>query len=477
MTLRKAVLLAGTVRQRGRIFLLLGIRKFHFIGIGGAGMSAIAKVLLEMGCQVSGSDLVKSESARKLEYLGAVVFAGHDRQYLGDAEAVVVSTAIPSINPELVAAHAKGIPVYHRSDIVAALMQDRFGVAVAGAHGKTTTTSMISLVLEHGNLDPTIIIGGELEAIGGNSKLGKSQYVVAEADESDGSFIKLAPKIAVVTNIENDHMDYYGTMENIFIAFQDFLHKLPADGLAILCYDNNNIQSITTGLERPFVSYAIDASADYTARNITAEGLRTSFDVFHHEVRLGTITTQVPGKHNVLNALAAVIVGLTLGLTLEQASKGLNVFSGAKRRFETKGREAGVWIVDDYAHHPTEIATTLQAAKGTKPHRLICVFQPHRYTRTNLLKKEFGAAFGAADLLILTEVYSAGETPIPGVNGEVLKQEVQYQTKQQVVYIENKDDIPLYLADVVQPGDLVITMGAGNVYTVGEDLVKRLTDK
>ncbi|MDF2500751.1 MAG: UDP-N-acetylmuramate--L-alanine ligase [Anaerosporomusa subterranea] len=440
-------------------------------------MSAIAKVLLEMGYQVTGSDLVKSESTRKLECLGAVVFAGHDRHHLDNAEAAIVSTAIPSVNPELIAAREKGIPVFHRADMVAALMEDRFGIAVAGAHGKTTTTSMISLVLEHGKLDPTIIIGGELEAIGGNSKLGKSQFVVAEADESDGSFIKLAPKIAVVTNIENDHMDYYGTMENILTAFRDFLHKLPTDGLAIVCFDNSYIRDMADGLGRPFISYAIDASADYTAKNITSEGLRTSFDVFHHETYLGTVTTQVPGRHNVANALAAIIVGLTLGLTLEEASKGLDVFSGVKRRFETKGRQAGVWVVDDYAHHPTEIATTLQAAKGTKPERLICVFQPHRYTRTQLLKKEFGAAFSAADLLILTDVYSAGEAPIQGVNGETLKQEVDRQTQQQVVYIESKDAIALYLAGVVKPGDMVITMGAGNVYTVGEELVKRLTDK
>ncbi|KYZ77106.1 UDP-N-acetylmuramate--alanine ligase [Anaerosporomusa subterranea] len=457
--------------------MLQTMRKIHFIGIGGAGMSAIAKVLLEMGYQVTGSDLVKSESTRKLECLGAVVFAGHDRDHLDDAEAAIVSTAIPSANPELIAAREKGIPVFHRADMVAALMEDRFGIAVAGAHGKTTTTSMISLVLEHGKLDPTIIIGGELEAIGGNSKLGKSQFVVAEADESDGSFIKLAPKIAVVTNIENDHMDYYGTMENILTAFRDFLHKLPTDGLAIVCFDNSYIRDMADGLGRPFISYAIDASADYTAKNITSEGLRTSFDVFHHETYLGTVTTQVPGRHNVANALAAIIVGLTLGLTLEEASKGLDVFSGVKRRFETKGRQAGVWVVDDYAHHPTEIATTLQAAKGTKPGRLICVFQPHRYTRTQLLKKEFGAAFSAADLLILTDVYSAGEAPIQGVNGETLKQEVDRQTQQQVVYIESKDAIALYLAGVVKPGDMVITMGAGNVYTVGEELVKRLTDK
>jgi UDP-N-acetylmuramate--alanine ligase len=461
----------------GEFFLLQEIRKFHFIGIGGAGMSAIAKVLLEMGYQVTGSDLVKSESAKKLERLGAVVFAGHERQHLGDAEAVVVSTAIPSDNPELIAAREKGIRVFHRADLVAALMQDHFGIAVAGAHGKTTTTSMISLVLEHGNLDPTIIIGGELEAIGGNSKLGHSQYVVAEADESDGSFVKLAPKIAVVTNIENDHMDYYGTMENILTAFQNFLHKLPIDGLAILCFDNSYIRDMTVRLARPFVSYAIDSPADYTATNIVSEGLRTSFDVYHHRDRLGTVTTEVPGRHNVANALAALVVGLTLGLTLEEASKGLNVFSGVKRRFETKGRGSDVWVVDDYAHHPTEIATTLQAAKGTKPNRLICVFQPHRYSRTQLLKKEFGAAFSAADLLILTNVYSAGEAPIPGINGETIKQEVDRQTRQQVVYIENKEAIAGYLADIVEPGDMVITMGAGNIYTVGEELVTRLTDK
>ncbi|MDU4959738.1 MAG: UDP-N-acetylmuramate--L-alanine ligase [Sporomusaceae bacterium] len=457
--------------------MLQTIRKFHFIGIGGAGMSAIAKILLEMGYQVTGSDLVKSTGAAKLEQLGAVVFAGHNSRHLGDAEAVVVSTAIPSDNPELLAARTKQIPVFHRADMVAALMQDRFGIAVAGAHGKTTTTSMISLVLEHGLLDPTIIIGGELTAIGGNSKLGKSRYLVAEADESDGSFVKLSPQIAVVTNIENDHMDYYGTMENILNAFQEFLHKLPSDGLAVMCFDNCHIREIAKKLNRTCISYAVDSPADYTARNIVSEGLKTSFDVFHHDNCLGTVTMQVPGRHNVANALAAVVVGLRLGLTLDEAEKGLRVFTGAKRRFETKGRQGGVWVVDDYAHHPTEISTTLRAARGIKPERLICIFQPHRYSRTQLLRKEFGAAFTAADLLVLTDIYSAGEHPIAGISGETLRQEVNCQTQQQVVYIEDKDAIPAYMADIVKPGDLVLTMGAGNIYTVGEELVKRLTDK
>lgn len=456
--------------------MLKSIKKFHFIGIGGAGMSAIAKVLLEMGYQVTGSDLVKSESAKKLERLGAVVFTGHDPNNLGDTEAIVVSTAIPAVNPELLAARERGLPVYHRADMVAALMQDRYGIAVAGAHGKTTTTSMVSLVLEHGKLDPTIIIGGELEAIGGNSKLGASRYLVAEADESDGSFIKLSPQIAIVTNIENDHMDYYGTMENILTAFQDFLHKLPQDGLAILCFDNQYIRNMASTLERPVISYAVDAPAEYTAKNLDTKGLRTSFDVYHHAEYLGTVAIQVPGKHNVSNSLAALIVGLKLGLTLEEAAKGLEAFMGVKRRFQTKGKKAGVWVVDDYAHHPTEIATTLLAAKGTMPNRLICIFQPHRYSRTQLLKKEFGEAFGCADILVLTDIYSAGEKPIPGISGETIKDEIRPLAGQRVVYIKQKEDIASYIAGIVGPGDLVITMGAGNIYTVGEELVERLTD-
>lgn len=455
---------------------MLQTRKFHFIGIGGAGMSAIAKVLLEMGRPVSGSDLTRSESGHKLEQLGATVFTGHDRQNLGSADAIVISTAIPFDNPELVAAKEQGLPIYHRADMVAALMQERFGIAIAGAHGKTTTTSMLSWVLEHGNLDPTIIIGGELESIGGNSKLGNSKILVAEADESDGSFLKLAPDVAIVTNIENDHMDYYGTMENILCAFKEFLYKLPSDGLAVLCFDNEHIRELAADLDRPYVSYALDSAADYTAKITAIDGMFTTFSVYHHGIELGTVVNQVPGKHNVANALAAVIVGMHLGLSLTEAAKGLECFTGVKRRFQTKGKHNGVWVVDDYAHHPTEIKATLQAAKDTLPQRLICVFQPHRYTRTQLLQHEFGNAFAVVDLLILTDIYSAGEMPIPGINGETLKTEVNEQTGQTVVYIKDHTQISEYLLTVITPGDLVITMGAGNVYTVGEELVKRLTD-
>lgn len=453
-------------------------RKFHFIGIGGAGMSAIAKVLLEMGYSVSGSDLNKSETTLKLEALGATIHLGHAAEHVQGAEAVVISTAIPATNPELVAAKAAQLAIYHRADVVAALMATRQGIAVAGAHGKTTTTSMIAVMLEHAGVDPTVIIGGEVDYLKGNAKLGGSVHMVAEADESDGSFLKFSPRLAVVTNIENDHMDFYGTMENILKTFHQFLHKLPeADGLAVLCFDNAHIRNLAQNLERRYISYAVDQPADYTARNIRPQGAVTVYDVYHQEERLGSVTMSVPGRHNVANSLAAVIVGLELGLTLDQISGGLARFQGAKRRFQTKARLQGVWVVDDYAHHPTEIATTLQAARQTEPKRLICVFQPHRYSRTQFLQREFGSAFAASDLLILTDIYSAGEAPIPGISGETIKQQVELQTKQATVYIPDKDKIARYLAEIVEPGDLVITMGAGNIYQAGEALVELLMNE
>ncbi|MGL5512281.1 MAG: UDP-N-acetylmuramate--L-alanine ligase, partial [Sporomusa sp.] len=355
------------------------------------------------------------------------------------------------------------------------LMGKQQGIAVAGAHGKTTTTSIIALMLETAGIDPTIIIGGELESIGGSSKLGHGAYLVAEADESDGSLLKLSPHIAVVTNIENDHMDYYKTMDNILRTFDEFLQKLkPVDGLAVLCFDNSYVRDLASAINRRFVSYALEHDADYTARNIKSDGPMTSFDVYYHGALLGMIRICVPGKHNVANALAAVAVGVETGLSFQQISKGLSQFQGAKRRFQSKGRVKGVWVVDDYAHHPTEITTTLLGARQTEPKRLVCVFQPHRYTRTQFLCRQFGSAFTPADILILTDIYSAGEQPIPGVNGEMLQAEVESQTDQRVIYIPDKDKIARYLAEIVEPGDLVMTMGAGDIYQAGEELVERL---
>lgn len=456
--------------------MLKDIKKIHFVGIGGAGMSAIARILLEMGFEVSGSDLTVSEVTQRLEKMGAKVFIGHDGQNLGDTEAIVLSTAIPDLNPEVMAARERNIRIFHRSDIVAALMAESKGIAVAGAHGKTTTTSMLAVMLENAGVDPTVIIGGDVNYLGGNAKLGAGPYLVAEADESDGSFLKLSPHIAIVTNIENDHMDFYQTMENVLHTFEKFLLKLPKEtGTAVLCFDNNHIKDIAQKLDRSFVSYGVDNhEAEYQARNIDTQGVLTIYDVYRFGQLLGTIKLNVPGKHNILNSLAAVAVGTIVGLSFEEIAEGLALFQGAKRRFQTKARLNGVWIVDDYAHHPTELATTLLAARQTNPKRLVCVFQPHRYSRTMLLRKEFGSAFTSADLLILTDIYAAGEKAIPGIDGETIKEEVERQTAQKVVYIEDKAKIARYLSEIMEAGDLIITMGAGNIYQVGEELIEIL---
>lgn len=458
--------------------MLENIRHFHFVGIGGSGMSAIAKVLLEKGYTVSGSDMSSSEMTQKLAKLGACIFPEHHEENIHGAEALVVSTAIAAANPEIIAAQASGIPVYHRSDLVAALMKRRAGIAVAGAHGKTTTTSMVALLLEHAGLDPAVIIGGELDYIKGNAKWGEGRFLVAEADESDGSFLKFSPQIAVVTNIENDHMDYYKTMENVLQAFRTFLHNLSLqEGLAVVCHDNEYIRAMLPEVKARCLTYGLQAGADFTAENLRANGAQTLYDVYRRGDKLGTIRLNVPGEHNVLNSLAAVIVALESGLSIEQIAEGMGHFYGAKRRFQTKAKLNGVWIVDDYAHHPTEIISTLAAARQTKPKRLICTFQPHRYSRTQLLLQDFGGAFTNCDRVILTEIYAAGEAPIEGIDGETLRLEVERQLKRPVVYIPEREKIARYLAETVESGDLVITMGAGDIYRSGEELIELLTLK
>jgi len=458
--------------------LLKNMNKIHFVGIGGAGMSAIAKVLVEKGYSVSGSDLHGSELVEKLKAQGAKIVQGHKKENVIGVDAIVVSTAIAMDNPEVVAARENNITIFHRSDIVAMLMNQEKGIAVAGAHGKTTTTSMLGVTLDHAGIQPTIIIGGEVDYLGSNAKLGNGEYLVAEADESDGSFLKLLPHIAVVTNIEDDHMDYYGSMENILKTFKQFIRNLSQkDGLAVLCFENENIRNIAPTLERQYLSYAIDYKADYQAANIHIDGAGTSFDVLHNGVNLGRISLRVPGRHNVLNALAATVVGIQLGLSLEQMAAGFVHFNGAKRRFQTKGRIDGIWIVDDYAHHPTEIRTTLIAAKQTKPNRVICAFQPHRYTRTKLLLNDYGSCFKEADILVLTDIYSAGEAPIAGINGETIKKEVEKQTGKEVIYIPKRSQVAPYLQSIAKSGDLILSMGAGDIYRTSEELVALLNEK
>jgi len=451
---------------------LAGLRKIHFVGIGGAGMSPLARILTELGYEVSGSDRGDSEVIENLRELGAKIYLGGQRaENVRGADAIVVSTAIPFDNPEVLAARDLGIKKLHRSDINAALVNEYKGIAVAGSHGKTTTTSMLGVTLHHAGISPTIIVGGEVPDLGTNAVLGKGDYLVSEADESDGSFLKLHPAIAVVTNVEDDHMDHYGTMENIVKAFTQFIENT-ADrgGYAVLCFENENLRHIAQKTTRKVYSYGIEHPADYNAKNIETHEAGIRFDVFHGEEKLGHIELNIPGRHNVLDAMACIVTGLSIGVPFEKIAEGLAAFHGAKRRFQTIARKAGVWIVDDYGHHPTEIAATLKAARQTNPHRLICVFQPHRYSRTQLLHDEFGKAFTAADKLVLTDIYSAGEAPIPGISGETVLKEVEKQTGQDVVYIRDREKIAAYLKDKLEPGDLVITMGAGDIYKTSQEL-------
>ena len=457
--------------------MLQGIRKIHFIGVGGAGMSALARILLDKGYEVSGSDKKMSATAGQLAERGAKIFEGHDAANVKGADAVVVSTAIPENNVEVAAAKSQGIPILHRSDVNAALLNAAKGIAVAGAHGKTTTTSMIGLILEHGGVDPTIIIGGQVDYLAdGNARLGRGEYLVSEADESDGSFLKLMPHIAVVTNVENDHMDHYGTMENIKKAFRQFLENTDEKtGTCVLCAENENLREISKNLPRRVAFYGTSEDAEYRAANIAPEGAGVAFDVEKDGKKLTRVRLNIPGRHNVLNALGSVVTGILCGVSPGKAAEALALFHGAKRRFETKGRAAGVWIVDDYAHHPTEIMATLKAARQTSPKRLICAFQPHRYSRTQLLQKEFGGAFVDADLLVLTDIYSAGEAPIEGVSGETIVSAVAETTGQTTKYIKSRADVAPYLESIVRDGDLVLTMGAGDIYRTGEELLALLS--
>ena len=459
-----------------------GLKKYHFIGIGGVGMSALAKILIELGCEVSGSDAKDSPTLDMLKKLGARIFVGHKAKNILDekgnpVEAIVCSSAIPTDNPEVIAAAKFKVPKLHRSDINAYLLNSRKGIAISGSHGKTTTTSMIGYVLHSANVDPTIIIGGESTDLGTGAILGKSDWLVTEADESDGSFLTLKPAIAVVTNVEDDHLDHYGTMDRIRAAFKIFIENVNREsGVAVLCFDNDNLRGLAKEIDRKIISYAIDHDADFMARNIRTTPKGINFEVIRGEETLGKIQLAIHGRHNVLNALATIATAFEVGLTFEQIAEGLSNFHGAKRRFQTKGRVRNILIVDDYAHHPTEIAATLKAARETKPHKIFCIFQPHRYSRTQLLLKEFGAAFREADNLILTDVYSAGEEKISGVSGASILQEVLSTTNQAVSYIPKREDIAAAIKNELSPGDLVITMGAGDIYKTGEELLDMLKD-
>ncbi len=454
------------------------IEKIHFVGIGGIGMSGIAEVLLNLGYKVSGSDLRQSDTTERLASIGGEIHIGHARENLVNVDVVVTSTAVRADNPEVVEALARMIPVIPRAEMLAELMRMKYGIAIAGTHGKTTTTSMVATILTQGGIDPTIVIGGKLNTLGSNAKLGQGKFLVAEADESDGSFLKLSPTIAVVTNIDADHLDFYSGIEEIKDTFVDFINKVPFYGMAVLCLDDRNIAEIIPRVKKRFVTYGVSSQADIRATNIRLAGNSTSFIAHYKGYRMGEISFGMPGRHNVLNALACIAVAMELDVPFARIQEGFAQFGGVGRRFQIKGEVKGIMVVDDYGHHPAEIRATLAAGKNGWPERrLVVAFQPHRYSRTKELFDEFVTAFYDADVLVVTDIYAASEQPIEGVTAEALAKAIRRHGQKDVTFIADREAIPDHLAGIVQPGDIVLTLGAGNIWQAGEALLEKLRDQ
>jgi UDP-N-acetylmuramate--alanine ligase len=446
----------------------------HFVGIGGIGMSGMAELLLNLGYTVTGSDLRSTDITARLAALGGTVYTGHSAEQITGADVVVVSSAVGPENPECVAARKAMVPVIPRGEMLAELMRLKYGIAVAGAHGKTTTTWITGYILERGGLDPTMVIGGKLNSLGSNARLGQGEFIVAEADESDGSFLRLSPTIAVVTNIDAEHLDFYGDLTRIKEVFLDFINKIPFYGLAVLCLDNEGIQDLIPRIEKRFVTYGLTSQADYQARDVSFHGLKSRYRMFHQGEPLGWVDLSLPGIHNVCNSMASIAVGLELGIPFETSVAALKEVEGVQRRLEVKGStKKGAVVVDDYGHHPTEIKMTLLAARQSWPdQRLVVVFQPHRYTRTQALFDDFTRAFYQADVLVLLPIYGAGEVAIEGVTGEGLYEGIRLHGHKHVVYQESVDGALSYLRDAVAAGDVVLTLGAGDVWKVGAGLLR-----
>ena len=450
------------------------IQHIHFVGIGGIGMSGIAEVLLNLGYQVSGSDLRESDTTERLRKLGGEIRIGHRAENITTPHVVVISSAVKKDNVEVVAAREKQIPVIPRAEMLAELMRLKYGVAIAGAHGKTTTTSMVATLLAAGGIDPTVVIGGKLNSLGSNAKLGQGEFLVAEADESDGSFLKLSPTIAVVTNIDEEHLDFYKDINEIKDAFLAFINKVPFYGVAILCLDQRHIQSLIPKVEKRYITYGMSAQADYQAVDISLRPLGSRFRIMHHGEDLGWFELAVPGLHNVSNGLAAVVVARELEIELDVVRRSLGGFSGVQRRFQVKGEAKGVLVVDDYGHHPTEVRATLAAAKAALGRRVVCVFQPHRFTRTRHLLEEFFTAFNQADTVIIMDIYAAGEQPIPGVTGRSVYEGIRDYGHRDAAYIGSRDQVVDHLVSTLRQGDLLLTLGAGDVWKLGEAVLERL---
>ncbi|WP_224245336.1 UDP-N-acetylmuramate--L-alanine ligase [Hyalangium gracile] len=446
----------------------------HFVGIGGIGMSGIAEVLLNLGYRVSGSDLKGSDITRRLASMGATIYEGHKAQNLVQADVVVISSAVKKDNPEVVTARQRKIPVIPRAEMLAELMRLKYAVAVAGSHGKTTTTSMVATVLSAAGLDPTAVVGGKVNVLDSNAKLGKSELMVVEADESDGSFLKLHPAITVVTNIDPEHMDHYGTLEALKSAFVEFCNRVPFYGLNVLCLDHPNVQALVPRLEKRVVTYGSSHMADYRLEGITLEGFTTRFSAFRRDEPLGEFRVRMVGAHNALNALAVIAVAEEMEIPLDTVRGALAEFGGVQRRFTVKGEVNGITVVDDYGHHPTEVMATLAGARRAFGRRLVVAFQPHRYTRTHDLLKEFATSFNDADVVFVSSVYAAGEEPIPGATGDALAEAIREHGHRDVTFVEKRVDLPAAIAPRLREGDIVLTLGAGDITQVGPDLLAQL---
>ena len=452
-------------------------KQIHFVGIGGIGMSGIAELLLNLGYSVSGSDLRISAITRGLERLGGRVYQGHRADYISGADVVVTSSAVADDNPEVLAALDRQIPVIQRAEMLAELMRlEKYGIAIAGSHGKTSTTSLVASILAEAGLDPTVVVGGKVDCLGGsNARLGEGQFLVAEADESDGSFLKLSPVIEVVTNIDLEHVDYYRDLDHIKETFLQFIGKIPFYGAAVLCLDVANIAELLPQIQRRKITYGLTEQADLHAAKITVQGCTNEFTVYYRGRELGRIRRNAPGRHIIYNSLAAIGVALELEIDFAVIARALARFEGVQRRLQVKGEQQGILVVDDYGHHPTEIRATLDAIRdGWPDRRLVVAFQPHRYTRTKGLFDEFKTAFHRADVLVLTDIYAASEEPIEGVHSRVLLEAIKQHGQRQAYYHADLSTLPGYLHEIIREGDLVLTLGAGNIVRVGEQLLDLL---
>jgi UDP-N-acetylmuramate--alanine ligase len=453
------------------------VRHVHFVGIGGVGMSGLAEILRSLEFDVSGSDMKESSTTRRLEALGVRIDIGHRFENISGVDVVVYSSAIQRDNPELTEARALGIPVITRAEMLAELMRVKYGVAIAGSHGKTTTTSLVATVLRAAGLDPTVVVGGKMAALGSNARLGAGDLLVAEADESDGSFLRLTPTIAVVTNIDAEHLDHHGTHDRLKDAFVEFAARVPFYGLAVLCLDHPHVQDILPRVPRRHVTYGVSPQSDYAARGIQFRGLETSFNAYRRGEPLGGFTVKMPGAHNVLNCLATIAVADELEVPLDVTKLALSTFGGVSRRFTVVGTSQGVTLIDDYGHHPAEIRATIEAARRAFPgenSRIVVAFQPHRHTRTRDLFDDFTRAFNLADVLLVTDIYAAGEAPIPGVSAERLVQAIREHGHHDAGYVHDKNELPEVLERLARPGDVVIALGAGDINNAVRGLKMRL---